>query len=182
MFDFSWSEILLIGVVALVVIGPKDLPRALRTVGHWVGRARTVAREFQFQIDQMVRESELDEVRKTMAAAASGNPNKILKDVVDPTGEIERAVTPDILSEAPSSVPEVPSSPLAPGTPPELAPPTEPMPSVAMPTIPAPVPPFLQSVLAQEPSTIPRVEPAPAEAAEKVAETAPQDGKSGTHG
>src|ERR1700689_2142766 len=103
MFDFSWSEILLIGVVALVVIGPKDLPRVLRTVGQWANRARSVAREFQFQIDEMVRNSELDEVRKTMNAAASGDMDKTIRDMVDPTGEIEKSVaSPEMLGETPT--------------------------------------------------------------------------------
>jgi sec-independent protein translocase protein TatB len=99
MFDFSWSEILLIGVVALVVIGPKDLPRVLRTVGKWTGRARAVAREFQMQIDQMVRESELDEVRRNMEKAVS-DPHSIVKDMVDPTGEIAKAVSDPVASVA----------------------------------------------------------------------------------
>jgi sec-independent protein translocase protein TatB len=98
MFDFSWSEILLIAVVALVVIGPKDLPRALRTAGLWAGRARSVAREFQTQIDQMVRDSELDDVRKAMNAAT--NPEHMIRNVVDPTGEIESSVsTPEMLGQ-----------------------------------------------------------------------------------
>jgi sec-independent protein translocase protein TatB len=64
MLDIGWSETLLIAVVAIVVIGPKDLPKALRTVGQWVGRARRVAREFKDSVDDMVRDSELDELRR----------------------------------------------------------------------------------------------------------------------
>lgn len=64
MLDIGWSEMLLLGVVAIVVIGPKDLPKALRTVGQWVGRARRVAREFKDSVDDMVRESELEELRR----------------------------------------------------------------------------------------------------------------------
>jgi sec-independent protein translocase protein TatB len=120
MFDFSWSEILLIGVVALVVIGPKDLPRVLRTVGQWAGRARSVAREFQGQIDQMVRESELDDVRKTMNAAASGDAGNTIRNFIDPTGEIEKSVsTPEMLGETPAyqaPTPE-PAEPLEPELP-----------------------------------------------------------------
>jgi sec-independent protein translocase protein TatB len=58
MFDFAWSELALIAVVALVVIGPKDLPRVLKVVGYWVRKARGVAREFQGSIDQMIREDD----------------------------------------------------------------------------------------------------------------------------
>jgi sec-independent protein translocase protein TatB len=66
MFDFAWSEIMIIGIVALVVIGPKDLPKALRTVGMLVRRARGLAREFQNSVDEMIRESELDEIRRSV--------------------------------------------------------------------------------------------------------------------
>src|SRR5277367_5821697 len=66
MFDFAWSEIMVIGAVALVVIGPKDLPRALRTAGVMVRKARHLAREFQNSVEEMVRESGLDEVRRSI--------------------------------------------------------------------------------------------------------------------
>src|ERR1700754_2331626 len=64
MFDIAPTELLLVAVVALVVIGPKDLPRVMRTVGHWVGRARGVARHFRSGIDTMIREAELEELEK----------------------------------------------------------------------------------------------------------------------
>jgi sec-independent protein translocase protein TatB len=64
MFDIGYSELLLIAVVALVVIGPKDLPNVMRTVGNWVGRARGMARHFRSGIDTMIREAELEEMEK----------------------------------------------------------------------------------------------------------------------
>src|SRR5215207_8122376 len=64
MFDVGYSELLLIAVVALIVIGPKDLPRVMRTVGQWVGRARGMARHFRSGIDTMMREAELEEMEK----------------------------------------------------------------------------------------------------------------------
>ena len=69
MFDFAWSELALIAVVALVVIGPKDLPRAMRLAGMWVRKARAMAREFQGSLEQMVREAELEDVRQTVEQA-----------------------------------------------------------------------------------------------------------------
>ena len=64
MFGVDTSELLLIAVIALVFIGPKDLPRVMRTVGHWVGKARGMARHFTAGIEAMVRESELEEMEK----------------------------------------------------------------------------------------------------------------------
>ena len=64
MFDISWSEILVIVVVAVVVVGPKDLPRLMRTAGQWAARARSMADQFRRSFDDMARQSELDELRK----------------------------------------------------------------------------------------------------------------------
>ena len=64
MFDLSWSHILIFLVVALVVVGPKDMPRLLRMVGQWVGKARGMANEFRKSFDEMARQSELDELRQ----------------------------------------------------------------------------------------------------------------------
>ncbi|AXJ96048.1 MULTISPECIES: Sec-independent protein translocase protein TatB [unclassified Sphingomonas] len=68
MFDIAPSEFLLVAFVALVVIGPKDLPKAMRVVGYWVGKARGVARQFRQGFDNMVREAELEEMEKRWAA------------------------------------------------------------------------------------------------------------------
>ena len=64
MFDVAPTELLLVAVVALVVIGPKDLPKAMRVVGYWVGKARGVAGQFRSGFDAMVREAELAEMEK----------------------------------------------------------------------------------------------------------------------
>lgn len=68
MLDVAPTELLLVAVVALLVIGPKDLPKAMRFVGKWVGKARGVARQFRSGFDAMVRESELAELEKQWAA------------------------------------------------------------------------------------------------------------------
>ncbi len=65
---FEPQELLVLGVVALLVIPPKDLPRAMRVAGHWVGKARGVARQFRSGFDEMIRESELAEMEKRWAA------------------------------------------------------------------------------------------------------------------
>jgi sec-independent protein translocase protein TatB len=64
MLDMSWGEVLVIGAVALIVIGPKDLPKALRTVGQVVGKVRRLASEFQGQFAEAMREAELDDVKR----------------------------------------------------------------------------------------------------------------------
>jgi sec-independent protein translocase protein TatB len=68
MFDVAPSELLLVAVVALVIIGPKDLPRVLRFVGQWVGKAKGVARQFRSGFDEMVREAELREMEEKWRA------------------------------------------------------------------------------------------------------------------
>jgi sec-independent protein translocase protein TatB len=84
MLDIGWSEMLLVAVIAIVVIGPKDLPRAMRSVGRWVNKARSVAREFQNSVDQMIAESELDEVRKSVDSIRSFDGDRYLKEQIDP--------------------------------------------------------------------------------------------------
>ena len=68
MFGIDSSELLVIALVALVVIGPKDLPRVMRTVGHWVGRARGMASHFRAGVDTMIRETELADMEKKWKA------------------------------------------------------------------------------------------------------------------
>ncbi len=68
MFDIAPSEMAVVAAVALVVIGPKDLPRAMHLVGKWVGRARGMARHFRSGLDEIVRQAELDEMQKKWAA------------------------------------------------------------------------------------------------------------------
>src|ERR1700761_9823864 len=74
MLDFSWSHILLLLVIALVVVGPKDLPRLMRTVGQWMGKARRMADEFRKSFDDMARQTELDELRKEIEQLRHDRP------------------------------------------------------------------------------------------------------------
>src|SRR5687768_12087013 len=68
MFDIASTELLLVAAVALIVIGPKELPLVMRKVGQWAGRARGVARQFRSGFDAMVREAELEEMEKKWQA------------------------------------------------------------------------------------------------------------------
>lgn len=90
MFDIAWSELGVIAVVALVVIGPKDLPKVLRTVGQWTSKARAMAREFQSGIDDMVRETELDELRKAAKQVSDFSIESEVKKTFDPDGSLEK--------------------------------------------------------------------------------------------
>ncbi len=74
MFDFSWSHILVVLIVALVVVGPKDLPRLMHMVGRWMGKARAMANEFRKSFDEMARQAELDELRKEIEALRNERP------------------------------------------------------------------------------------------------------------
>jgi sec-independent protein translocase protein TatB len=98
MFDFAWSELALIAVVALVVIGPKDLPRVMRVVGQWVQRARAIAREFQGSLDQMMREAELDDMKRQFDRATSFDVEREIHQAIDPGGEIQRSLSDPVLA------------------------------------------------------------------------------------
>jgi sec-independent protein translocase protein TatB len=86
------TEIIIIGVVALIFIGPKELPGAIRTLGNFVGKARHMAREFQGNVDDMVREAELDAVKKQVQALDSGSLDRMIEQTVDPKGELAKSL------------------------------------------------------------------------------------------
>jgi len=87
MLDIGWIEIMVIAVVALFVVGPKDIPKALKTIGIWVGKLRSLSREFQSTVEDAVRDSELDEVKKQIESAKTGFKKEI-NESVDPEGEL----------------------------------------------------------------------------------------------
>ena len=110
MFDFSWSELLLIGIVALVVIGPKELPGVLRTLGQWMSKVRRMAGEFQNQFQDAMREAELadlkrevDEMKAQASKYANFDPlNDARKDMEAAQREIESAVAGTPAEQLPS--------------------------------------------------------------------------------
>ena len=97
MFDLAWSEIALIGVVALVVIGPKDLPEAIRGVARGIAKLRRMASEFQGQADELVREANLDEVRQSINEIRNFNVRDEFTRAVDRDGSIRKTFTEDPL-------------------------------------------------------------------------------------
>lgn len=88
MFDIGWQELFIAAVLALIVIGPKDLPRAIRAVRNVIRKLREMARDFQSGVDDMVREAELDDVRNQINRASQLDPKKSITETVDPTGDL----------------------------------------------------------------------------------------------
>ena len=94
MFDIGWSEMAVILLVALVVIGPRDLPKVARTMGRWVAKGRAMAREFQGALEDMAREAELDKVKSEIEKAGRTNVGKTIEKSIDPSGELSKAFDP----------------------------------------------------------------------------------------
>jgi sec-independent protein translocase protein TatB len=95
MFDLSWGEMGIIAVVALVVLGPKELPNALRTMSMLMKNARKLAGEFQSGVNEIIREADLEDARKKLQEVQSLNKNQIknvIEKAVDPTGEMKSAL------------------------------------------------------------------------------------------
>src|SRR5579862_8271461 len=115
MFDISWSEFLLIGVVALIVIGPKELPGVLRTLGQYTRKVRGMASAFQNQFQEAMREAEMADLKKSVDEMAHDfkhyDPLKDVREDVEAMGkDIERSFdgSPVAKSETPS--PEIPAT------------------------------------------------------------------------
>jgi len=83
MFDIAWSELFVILIVALVVVGPKDLPKLMRTAGQWAGRARGMADQFRRSFDEMARQSELDELRAEVNRLKTETTDAAAKSMAD---------------------------------------------------------------------------------------------------
>jgi sec-independent protein translocase protein TatB len=95
MFDFAWSEILLIGAVALIAIGPKDMPAAIRTVSGMIKKARRMAAEFQTHVDEMVREADLGDVKKAFNDIRNLDIPSLVEKHVDPDRSIRSTFADD---------------------------------------------------------------------------------------
>ncbi|OGS48797.1 MAG: twin arginine-targeting protein translocase TatB [Erythrobacter sp. RIFCSPHIGHO2_12_FULL_63_10] len=104
MFDIGASELLVIVIVAILVIGPKDMPRALRTAGRWIGKIRRASSHFRTGIDAMIREAELEEMEKKWK---SQNAEIMARPGVDEEAKADAmtglpAAAPDLASDADS--------------------------------------------------------------------------------
>ena len=127
MFDIGWSELVLIGVVALVAIGPKELPGVLRMVGQWMGKARKMASEFQGQFQEAMREAEMadlkksfDEVKEAASGFAGNNLMTSLQkdvsdalrvDALDKPAEASSTADPATAAIEPPTTPTTPEAP-----------------------------------------------------------------------
>ena len=105
MLDFAWSEIALIGVVALVLIGPKDMPIAIKAVSAMVKKARRMAAEFQTHVDDMVKDTELQDVRNSIREIRTMDIRGAISRAVDSDGSILNALK-DPMRTPPPALPE----------------------------------------------------------------------------
>jgi len=99
MFDIGVLELFMLVVVAIVVVGPKDLPKMMRTVGRAVGKMRALAGEFRSSLDELAREAEMEELRENMPSIDPGSITESLEKAIDPTGTFDSAGQP----QAPSA-------------------------------------------------------------------------------
>lgn len=93
MFDIGWQELFIVAVLALIVVGPKDLPQAIRTITTWIRKARMMARDFQSGVNDMVREAELDDIKDSLTKPQDFK--KTFTDTIDPDGELSKGLVLD---------------------------------------------------------------------------------------
>jgi sec-independent protein translocase protein TatB len=143
MFDIGWSELVVIAVVALIAIGPKELPAVLRTVGQYMGKIRRMASEFQGQFQEAMREAEMADIKKSMdemTDAAKGITDSVTG--FDPLADVKKEV--ESFSADPLGTNTAAASPeaVAPATPAPLSPDAgiEPLPAPVTAAAPQPNP------------------------------------------
>jgi sec-independent protein translocase protein TatB len=91
MFDIGWTEMVMIIVVMVIVVGPKDLPRMLHQIGQWIGRVRQVARQFQDGIEQMAHDAGVDDLKKQIDSVSDISFEDEVAKTIDPKGELTDA-------------------------------------------------------------------------------------------
>lgn len=116
MLDIGWTELLVIAIVLIVVVGPKDLPPMLRAFGKMTKRLRVMAGEFRQQFDEALREAELDDVRQTFSDAQKLNPVNSLKDALNPLRQMGNDIRNDIQNAAKPAEPNKIGEPWRPET------------------------------------------------------------------
>jgi sec-independent protein translocase protein TatB len=166
MFDIGWSELLVIGVVLIVVVGPKDLPRMLRTFGKTMTQLRRMAGDFRKQFDEALTEAELDDVRSSVRDLKAMDPRKDLRKALDPMRAVGDEIRSSLRAATKAPEPTIPSA-TAPATPaePSVVGTAEMQPMASNPVAPKPAEstPSLQPATAQ-PVTAPAATAQPATA------------------
>lgn len=104
MLEVGWSELLVIAIILIVVVGPKDLPAMMRTFGKMMSRVRTMANEFRSQFDEAMREAELDDVRKGLSEVNKYNPASSLRDAMNPIRQLGQDIKSDLQKASDISV------------------------------------------------------------------------------
>jgi sec-independent protein translocase protein TatB len=107
MLDVGWTEILVIAIVLILVVGPKDLPPMLRTFGRMVTKMRGMASDFRQQFGEALREADLDDVRKTIGDAQKLNPLNTIRDAVNPLRQVGDEIKSDLQKSVNSSTSSV---------------------------------------------------------------------------
>ena len=103
--QFGFQEFLLLAIVALIVVGPEDLPLMMRKLGQWVGKMRAMAREFQNAFDDIAKQAELDELRKEIEDLKRDN---VLKQASDELKDVEDSINAEVMRAEQVSVPSKP--------------------------------------------------------------------------
>jgi len=88
MFDIGWTELAIVALIALLVIGPKELPATMRMIAGWIGKVRSLAREFQGGLDDMMRETELDKLKEQAQGVMHGDLDTMVENTIDPDGSV----------------------------------------------------------------------------------------------
>ncbi|MDH3236300.1 MAG: Sec-independent protein translocase protein TatB, partial [Alphaproteobacteria bacterium] len=86
MLDIGWTELAIVALIALLVIGPKELPATMRMIAGWIGKIRSLAREFQGGLDDMMRETELDKLKEQAEGVMHGDLDTMVENTIDPDG------------------------------------------------------------------------------------------------
>lgn len=92
MFDIGWTEMMVVVLVLILVVGPKDLPKVVRTVGQWTAKARRMSREFTSSLEEIGRETELDDLRRDLNSIGGGSSVTALNKHIDPDGSLKKAI------------------------------------------------------------------------------------------
>ncbi|NSZ57728.1 twin-arginine translocase subunit TatB [Agrobacterium tumefaciens] len=153
MFDIGWSELLVIAVVLIVVVGPKDLPPMIRAFGKTMAGLRKMAGDFRTQFDEALKEADMDDVRQTISDVRNLNPTNSLRDAMNPLRQLGNEIksdlqkataAPDGLSSTPAPATSEPVAPLVSVPEPEMKLPDAP------PVVAAPAAPVAAAVAAEE--------------------------------